>query len=44
MNVGISMGCALAMILSYSEHADILLAIIHGVCSWFYVLYYAICY
>jgi hypothetical protein len=36
---GISMGSALAMILSFSVNHSILWAIIHGVCSWFYVVY-----
>jgi len=39
---GISMGSALAMILSFSVNHSILWAIIHGVCSWFYVVYRAI--
>lgn len=41
---GISMGSALAMILSYVEHKSILWAIFHGILSWFYVAYYAIVY
>lgn len=32
-------GSALAMILSYAQNSSILWAIIHGVISWFYVLY-----
>lgn len=39
---GIGMGCALAMILSYAKWHSIIWAILHGVCSWFYVLYFAI--
>jgi len=39
---GISMGAALAMILSYSINRSIIWAIIHGFCSWFYVLYFAL--
>ena len=38
---GLSMGSALAMILSFSKNASILWAIVHGVCSWIYVIYYA---
>ena len=38
----ISMGTALAMILSYSVNESIIWAIIHGVLSWFYVLYFAL--
>lgn len=41
---GITMGSALAMILSYVEHNSILWAIVHGILGWFYVIYYAIMY
>ena len=37
---GISMGSALAMILSYTTHHSILWAIINGVFSWIYVIYW----
>lgn len=36
---GITMGSALAMILSFQLNHSVLWAIIHGVCSWFYVVY-----
>jgi hypothetical protein len=36
---GISMGSALAMILSFQLNHSILWAVIHGICSWFYVVY-----
>lgn len=39
---GITFGSCLAMILSWSVNHSILWAIIHGVCSWFYVIYFAI--
>ena len=39
---GISMGSALAMILSYSINKSILFAIVHGIFSWIYVIYFAI--
>lgn len=39
---GISMGTALAMILSYKKNADIFLAIVHGIFSWVYVIYRAL--
>jgi hypothetical protein len=39
---GISMGSALAMTISWSVHKSILWAILHGVCSWLYVIYYAV--
>jgi hypothetical protein len=41
---GVSMGMALAMICSWHEHRSIFWAIIHGVFSWLYVLYYAVVY
>jgi hypothetical protein len=41
-DAGIGMGCALAMILSYAKWHSITWAILHGICSWFYVIYFAI--
>jgi len=38
---GVSMGAALAMILSFQLNHSILWAILHGICSWFYVIYRA---
>jgi hypothetical protein len=38
---GVSMGCALAMILSYAKWHSITWAILHGILSWIYVIYYA---
>ena len=35
-------GGPLAMILSWSRNASILWCILHGVCSWFYVVYFAV--
>lgn len=37
---GTGIGCVVAMILSWTENASILYAILHGICSWFYVIYY----
>ena len=37
---GISMGSALAIAISWSTHQSILWAIIHGVFSWLYVIYF----
>ncbi|MFH1522043.1 MAG: hypothetical protein ABIF18_03720 [archaeon] len=34
-------GSALAMILSYERSASILYAILHGILSWFYILFRA---
>ena len=41
-SVGISMGCALAMILSWSINHSIIWAILHGCLSWLYVIYFAV--
>ncbi|MDH4044353.1 MAG: hypothetical protein OEY20_07740 [Gemmatimonadota bacterium] len=37
---GISFGSALAMVISWSQHQSVLWAILHGIFSWFYVIYY----
>jgi hypothetical protein len=37
---GISFGTALAIAISWSQNHSILWAIIHGIFSWFYVIYY----
>jgi hypothetical protein len=39
---GISFGCALAMVISFTVNKSVLWAIIHGVLGWLYVLYYVI--
>ena len=39
---GITFGSALAITISYSANKSILWAIVHGILSWFYVIYYAI--
>ncbi len=39
---GITMGTALAMTISWSVNKSILWAVIHGVFSWFYVIYFAL--
>lgn len=38
---GIGFGSALAISISWSVNKSILWAMLHGVFSWFYVLYYA---
>ena len=38
---GIGLGSALAIAISWSANKSILWAILHGVFSWFYVIYYA---
>jgi len=39
---GITLGSALAITISWSLNKSILWAIIHGIFSWFYVIYYAL--
>jgi hypothetical protein len=39
---GITFGTALAIAISWSVHHSILWAIIHGLFSWIYVIYYAL--
>ncbi len=42
VRTGIGFGTALAIAISWSVNKSILWAIIHGVFSWAYVIYYAI--
>ena len=42
--VGIGFGTALAIAISWSANKSIFWAIIHGILSWIYVIYYAIRY
>ena len=39
---GISFGSALAITISWSTNHSILWAILHGILSWIYVIYYAV--
>jgi len=39
---GIGIGSALAMVLSWHRNRSILLAILHGILSWLYVIYFAL--
>ena len=39
---GISFGSALAIAISWSANQSVLWAILHGIFSWFYVIYYVI--
>jgi hypothetical protein len=41
---GISFGSALAIAISWSANKSLFWAIVHGVFSWFYVIYYAVRY
>ena len=40
VRTGISFGTALAIAISWSVHKSIILAIIHGILGWLYVIYY----
>ncbi|MCR8634878.1 MULTISPECIES: hypothetical protein [Paenibacillus] len=42
VKTGISFGTALAMVISYTTNKSILWAIIHGLLSWLYVIYFAL--
>jgi len=39
---GLSLGGAIAVVISWSINKSILWAILHGIFGWFYVIYYAI--
>ena len=39
---GVSFGCSLAMVISFTLNKSIGWAILHGIFSWFYVLYYVL--
>lgn len=41
---GIGFGAALAITISWSANQSLLWAIVHGLLSWIYVIYYAIKY
>ena len=41
---GISFGTALALVISWTANHSILWAIVHGILSWIYVIYYLIRY
>jgi hypothetical protein len=38
---GIGIGAGIAMVLSFELNRSILWMIVHGICSWFYVIYRA---
>lgn len=40
---GITFGMVLAVVLSWTTNHSIAWAILHGFCSWFYVIYWALC-
>jgi hypothetical protein len=39
---GLSFGAALAIAISWSQHQSIFWAIVHGLFSWVYVVYFAL--
>ena len=39
---GIGLGSAIAVVLSWHRNKSILFAIIHGILSWIYVIYFAL--
>lgn len=41
-SAGIGFGCALAIVISWSVNHSVWWAILHGVCSWLYVIYWCI--
>ena len=44
VRTGISFGSALAIVISWTANESIIWAIIHGLLSWLYVIYYVIRY
>jgi len=42
VKTGISFGCALAIVISYTKWHSVLWAIIHGIFSWLYVIYFLV--
>ena len=42
LSLGYAMGMSLAMVLSWSRNASILWCLLHGLCSWPYVIYFAV--
>jgi hypothetical protein len=44
VKAGISFGSALAMVISWTANKSLAWAIVHGLLSWVYVVYYALRY
>lgn len=44
IKAGIGFGTALAITISWAANKSLLWAIVHGLLSWFYVVYYALVY
>jgi hypothetical protein len=39
---GVGLGCVIAVVASWDRNKSILWAILHGILSWFYVIYFAL--
>ncbi|MHA5219023.1 hypothetical protein [Dysosmobacter sp.] len=44
VKTGITFGSALAMVISYTTWQSVGWAIVHGLLSWFYVIYFVLLY
>jgi len=44
VRAGVSFGSALAMVISWTANKSLLWAIVHGLLSWLYVIYYPLRY
>ena len=44
VRTGLSFGSALAMVISWTANKSLLWAIVHGLLSWVYVIYYDVRY
>ena len=42
VNDGVGLGAVIAVVVSWSRNRSILWAIVHGICSWLYVIYFAL--
>ena len=42
VDAGVGLGSVIAVVASWSRNQSILWAILHGILSWFYVIYFAI--
>ena len=39
---GVGLGAVIAVVTSWSRNRSILWAVFHGICGWFYVVYFAL--
>lgn len=42
VSAGISFGSALAIAISFNEYHSVFWAILHGICSWLFVIWFAL--